>query len=348
MKKRLQWGIIGTGKIARELADGVKGSDTGELLAVGSRAQATADQFGKEYAVPRCYGSYEGLLADGDVEAVYIAVPHPMHAEWAIKAAEAGKHILVEKPIGMNWHEAMAMIDTARARDVFLMEAFMYRCHPQMARLIELIRGGAVGEVRLIQASFSYHSNAGPENRAFAQALGGGGILDVGCYPVSVSRLIAGAAAGKPFEEPVDVKGCGHLGPTGVDYWAIASLRFPGDIVAQLTTGVQLNTHAENIVRVFGSDGKITVPDPWTPSRWNRDPVRLTLQRHGETQPQEILVDAPKDLYTYEADTVAENIPRRQAPAMSWDDTLGNMRVLDRWRKEIGLIYDIERPAKTP
>ncbi len=349
---RLKWGIIGTGLIARELADGVKASTTGTLLAVGSRAQATADAFGEQYGVPRHYGSYEALLADPDVQAVYIATPHPMHAEWTIKAAEAGKHILVEKPIGMNWYEAMAMIEAARAHDVFLMEAFMYRCHPQMKRLVQLIRDGAIGQVQLICASFSYASPFNPESRAYKNDLGGGGILDVGCYPVSVARLIAGAAAGKPFEEPTEVKGCGHLGQTGVDEYAIASLRFSGDIVAQVACGVGLNPsnedrqHDDNIVEIFGAEGKITIPDPWIPSRWNREPARIILKRHAEQTAETILVEAPNDLYTYEVDEVANHIAERQAPAMSWDDSLGNMRVLDRWRQEVGLVYDMEKPER--
>ncbi|HUW30739.1 MAG TPA: aldo/keto reductase, partial [Planctomycetota bacterium] len=360
MAGKLQWGILATGVIARELADGVLGSSTGSLLAVGSRTQAKADKFGDELNIPRRYGSYEALLADPDVQAVYVATPHPMHAEWAIKAAEAGKHLLVEKPIGINAYEAMAIIDAARANDVFLMEAFMYRCHPQIAKLVELITSGAIGEVRMIQASFGYHLKAGPEHRAFAQELAGGGILDVGCYPVSAARLIAGAAVGAdgvrpghtpcaptssfPFAEPLEVKACGHLGETGTDVWTAATLKFPGGIVAQVATATLVNMDGENVIRIFGSDGRITVPDPWTPGRWHRGPTKIIVQNYKDNQSREIMVDAPLDLYTYEADMVGANIEHRQAPAMRWDDTLGNMRVLDRWRQEVGLVYDLEKP----
>jgi len=345
MPELLQWGIISTGHIAHEFADGVKFSSTGQLVAVGSRSQESAERFGDEFGIPRRYGSYDDLLADDNVEAVYVATPHPFHAEWAIKAAEAGKHVLVEKPIGMNYAEAMAMIDAAMQNDVFLMEAFMYRCHPQTARLAELIGEGVIGEVVFIQSAFSYNSNAGPENRAFAQELGGGGILDVGCYPASAARLVAGAAAGKPFEEPLELRATGHIGPTGVDYWATASVKFPGGIGAQLTTGVALDMRQDNVIRVFGSEGKILVPDPWTPSRWNRDDTKIIVTRYDDPQPRTVIVPAPNDLYTYEADTVAAHIADRQAPQMSWDDTLGNMRLLDAWRKELGLVYDLEKPA---
>src|SRR5581483_4245678 len=212
MSKKLAWGIIGTGRIAGIFAQGLAESKTGTLLAVGSRSQAAADTFGETWQAPRRYGSYEQLLADKDVEAVYIATPHPWHAEWAIKAAEAGKHILCEKPLALNFPEAMAIVEAARRNDVFLMEAFMYRCHPQTAKLIELIRSGAIGQVRVIQASFSFHSHFSPESRLLNNALGGGGILDVGCYCASMVRLIAGVATGKDFADPIKVTGGGHVG----------------------------------------------------------------------------------------------------------------------------------------
>jgi len=343
---KLRWGIIGTGLIAKEFADGINASTTGELSAVASRTRASAETFGDAYRVPHRFDSYQSMLDSSLVDAVYICTPHPMHAEWSIKAAEAGKHILVEKPIGMNWFETMAMIDAARVNDVFLMEAFMYRCHPQMRKLAEIIRAGAIGAVQMIRASFSYAAGFDPANRQYNNDLGGGGILDVGCYPVSIARLIAGAAQGKSFAEPIDVKGVGHLGPTGVDHYAAAVLRFAGDLIAQVCTGIGLNTHNDNIVEIFGSDGKITLPDPWIPSRWDRSPAKIILKRHKEKSPETILVPCADDLYTCEADEVARNISARQAPAMSWDDSLGNMRVLDRWRAELGLVYESEKPAR--
>jgi len=346
MAKKLQWGLIGAGFIAREFADGVLGSETGELLAVAAREPDRAAVFAKEFGIERAYGGYQQLLDDPDVDAVYISTPHPMHAEWAVKAAEAGKHILVEKPVGVNYFEAVAQIDAAREHDVFLMEAFMYRCHPQIARLRELVQSGAIGKVKLVRASFSYRAGFDPNTRQYANDLAGGGILDVGCYPVSMARLIAGTAQGKLFEEPIDVKGAGHLGKTGVDEYAAAVLRFPGDLIAEVSTGIGLNMHDVQIVEIFGSDGKITLPDPWSPSRFNRDPTKIILNRHDEKTVETILVDAPKDLYGYEADEVGSNISKRQADAMSWDDSLGNMRVLDRWRAELGLVYELEKSER--
>lgn len=344
---KLRWGIIGAGMIARELADGVIGSETGVLQAVASRSQAKAEAFAKEYHIPVAHGSYEAMLADASVDAVYIATPHPMHKEWSIKAAKAKKHILCEKPSGINRAETVEMIEAAKANDVFWMEAFMYRCHPQMAMLRKLIAGGEIGDVQVIRASFAFDATPGGlVGRAFENDLAGGGILDVGCYPVSVSRLIAGAAHGKSFEEPEVVKGVAMLGPTGVDHYALATLRFPGGILAELSTGVGLNMHQDQTVKIFGSKGSLFLADPWCPSRWNRNPVPIVLRRHADNTETTILVDAPKDLYAYEADMVGDHIADRQSPAMSWDDTLGNMDVLDLWRAEIGLVYDREKTRR--
>jgi predicted dehydrogenase len=342
MPQQLNWGLISTGRISGTFARGLAHSKTGKLLAVGSRTQEAADKFGKEHDVPRCYSSYEALLADEDVQAVYISTPHPMHAEWAIRAAQAGKHVLCEKPIGINHAEATAIIDAARKHDVFLMEAFMYRCSPQTARLIELVRGGAIGQVRVIQCSFSFHASFKEDSRIYDKALAGGGILDVGCYCTSMSRLIAGVATGKDFAEPIEVKGVGHLGKTGVDEYAAASLRFPGDIIANIASGIAVTQ--DNTVRIYGTEGYLVVPWPWIPSR-EGGTTRIFLHKPGQNEPQEILVQTDQWLYGIEADTVAVNIDRRQAapPAMTWDDTLGNMKTLDRWRESIGLTYDPEK-----
>jgi predicted dehydrogenase len=335
----LSWGILGTGRIAGIFARQLSQSKTGKLVAVGSRSQASADKFGAEYGVPRRHGRYEALLTDPAVQAVYITTPHPMHAEWSIKAAAAGKHILCEKPLTLNHADAVAVIDAARRHDVFLMEGFMYRCHPQITKLVELIREKAIGDVRVIQASFGFHRDFNPTTRLFSNALGGGGILDVGCYTVSLSRLIAGVATGKPFAEPIEVKGCAHFAPTGVDSWAVASLKFPGDIVAALTTSCEVQQ--ENAVRIFGSNGRILVPAPWAQIHDGLT-TTLVMERKGEP-PQEIVVELPQPIFAIEADHVAAHIERRQAPAMNWEDTLGNMKTLDQWRASIGLVYESER-----
>lgn len=339
---KLRWGIISTGRIAGVFANGVKGSETGELLAVASRTQESADRFGDEHGIPRRYASYEALLADPDVQAVYIATPHPMHSEWAIKAAEAGKHILCEKPLTLDYAGSEAVVDAARRHGVFLMEAFMYLSHPHSAKLYEVVQSGEIGEVRVIQATFSFRGPGNPEHRLLSNALGGGGILDVGCYAVSFARLIAGAANGRPYDEPVEVKGVGHIGETGADEWAVGVLRFPGDIVAQVSTGVGVTQ--ENAAHIFGTEGSIFVPNPWNPTR---DPgiAKFVINRPGK-EPEEVQIEATKFLYSYEADVFAAGVAAGKTvhPCMTPEETLGNMRALDMWRNSFGQIYDVEKP----
>ncbi|MBA2678606.1 MAG: aldo/keto reductase, partial [Ktedonobacteraceae bacterium] len=341
MSQTLNWGIIGTGRIAGIFANGLAQSKTGKLVAVASRMQESANRFGEPRNVPRRYDSYEQLLADKDVQAVYISTPHPLHAEWSIKAAEAGKHILCEKPLALNHAEAMTVIEAAWRNDVFLMEAFMYRCHPQTKQLVELIRSNAIGQVRVIQANFAFNTLFNPEGRLFNKSLGGGGILDVGGYTASMARLIAGAATSKDFANPEKVTAVAQIGESGVDEYTVASLVFPGNILAQLFTGVQVN--ADNDVRIFGSRGSILIPDPWTPP--DGQAAKLIVKREGEQEAREVVVEFDQNLYAAEADTVTQSIDARQAaaPAMSWEDTLGNMRTLDQWREAIGLTYETER-----
>lgn len=346
MPQKIAWGILGAGAIADAFAKGLATSQTGKLIAVGSRSKEKANTFADKFSVPNRHGSYEELLADKSIDAVYVAVPHPMHAEWAIKACQAKKHVLLEKPFALNFHQATAIIEAAMANDVMLMEAFMYRCHPQTAKLVELIKSKAIGEVRVIQATFSFHAGFNAESRIFKNDLAGGGIMDVGCYPVSISRLIAGAATGKDFADPIEVKGAAHLGQTGVDEWAIASAKFSGDILAQLSTGVGVNQ--ENVVRIYGSEGRIFLPNPWQANRSAAEPGKIIVHKNGEKEPREITVEANVTSFAYEADIFgnAALSGKKQAPppAMTWDDTLGNIRMLDSWRQSIGLMYDMEKP----
>jgi aryl-alcohol dehydrogenase-like predicted oxidoreductase len=209
---------------------------------------------------------------------------------------------------------------------------------------VELIRSGTIGEVRHIRATFSFSFPRNTEHRLLANAKGGGGILDVGCYCVSMARLIAGAATGADFAEPVELHAAGHLGSTGVDEYSAAVARFPGEIVASLFCGVQLGE--ENVVRVTGTKGSIVVTSPWIPATEGGRTL-IVVHREGREKPEEIAIETRDWLYGIEADTVARSLPARQAaaPAMSWNDSLGNMRALDIWRESIGLLYESEKPA---
>ncbi|MFO1144308.1 MAG: aldo/keto reductase [Amaricoccus sp.] len=347
--ERIRWGIIGPGGIARAFAAGLAHSRTGRLVAIGARDPKKAG-YGEHFAGARVLDGYAALLADPEVEAVYIATPHPQHAEWAIKAASAGKHALVEKPMGLTAYEADAMLHAARKAGTFMGEAFMYRLHPQTAKLLELIDEGAVGEVRMIQSSFGFAMpKFDPEHRLFANDLAGGGILDVGCYPVSMARLIAGAVVGKPFLDPVKVAGTAKLGESGVDEWAAAILTFPNGILAEVSCAVSLAQ--ENVLRVLGTRGRIDVPNFWFASGHEGGVGKITfVASDGESRTVE--VEEPGWLYSFEADAAGEAIRAgRQeftAPGMSWDDTLGNLRVLDKWRADAGLKYGIETPEARP
>ena len=342
MTTKLNWGVLATGSIAHTFARALAHSKTGRLVAVGSRTAAAATAFGQQYGVTACHGSYEALLGDPHVDAVYIATPHPQHVRWAIRCAEAGKHVLCEKPAGLNAAEAMASIEAAERHDVFFMEAFMYRCHPQTQRLVDLVRAAAIGDVRLIVAHFGFRAADDEASRIMNNALGGGGILDVGCYPVSLARLIAGAALGRDFADPIDVQAFGRLHPvSGVDAYAVANLRFEGDILAQVGTAVRLGL--DNQVVLYGTEGRITVSDPWIPAR---EGGRTTILVEGQGRCERVNIRTRQWLYAIEADTVARHLARRQAtaPAMSWADTMGNMHTLDRWREAIGLVYEAEKP----
>ncbi|MBP6507158.1 MAG: aldo/keto reductase [Opitutaceae bacterium] len=342
MTTRLGWGILATGRIAGIFAQGVARSQHSRLVAVGSRTAPNAARFAKEFGVPRAHGSYEALLADPEVQAVYIAVPHPQHVEWAVRAAEAGKHILCEKPIGLNHAELMVMAEAARANNVLLMEAFMYRCHPQTAKIVEIVRSGVLGEIRLVQAAFGFNAGFNATSRLWSNAAAGGGILDVGCYTVSMARLIAGAISGVPFLDPVAVSGSGQLHPeTGVDMVAAGTLKFANGLVAQVSTSVGVTQ--DNSVRIYGTAGMLHVPSPWIPPSEGAA-ATMTLSVGGKTE--EISIMTPGALYGLEADAVAvaRAEGKRETTAMSVADSLGNMAALDAWRAAIGLTYEQEQP----
>lgn len=329
-KLKVAWGLLATGHIARKFAQGVRDSRTGTLAAVGSRSLRSARKFAREFHIPQAYGDYRELLQDPLVQAVYIGTPHPFHAKWAIAAAQAGKHILCEKPLAMNLPEAKRMVLAAKRHQVFLMEAFQYRCHPQTRKVLELIRKGTIGKVHRIQTVFCIAAAYKPQGRLFSRKLGGGSILDVGCYTVSFARLLAGAARGKRLLEPDRVEGEGHFGKTGVEEWAAATLRFPGGVTADLLCGIR--GFDERSVRILGSKGSIVLSAPWKPTE-----AGILVHRTGEKKARTLQVRIDRSLPAWEADTAGASILRGdlECPAMPWQDSLGNMRVLDDWRRRV-------------
>ncbi len=345
----INWGIIGAGGIAKVFANGLRFSKTGQLAAVAGRTPGKADALADIFGVEKRYTSYEALLADDSIDAVYISTIHPMHLEPVEMAAKAGKHMLVEKPIAMNADDAAKMVALARENDVFLMEAFMYRCHPQITKMVELIGEGAIGDVLVVRSTFGFQATFNPDSRTFNREMGGGGILDVGCYPASMARLVAGAAAGKAFLDPIEFKATGVVGPSGVDHYTTATMKFENDVIAEISTAITCNLPGETVIH--GSGGILTVPNPWLPSSPCRGArvalpldttfpsAKLLLHKRGG-EPEEIIVEVDRDLFSYEADMVGDHIANRQAPAISWEDTLGNMQTLDKWLAELGVVYE--------
>ncbi|MBB3386531.1 MULTISPECIES: aldo/keto reductase [unclassified Rhizobium] len=342
----IRWGIIGPGRIAQTFADGIAHSRSGKLVAIASR-NPDKPGLGDGFPGARIVNGYEALLADKEIDAVYIATPHTGHAEWAIKAIRAGKHVLVEKPIALSAFDAEAIYYEAKKAGVFAGEAFMYRVHPQTAKLIELVKSGVIGDLRIIRTSFGFNmGKVNPEHRLFANDMAGGGILDVGGYPVSMARLIAGAVDGKPFLDPEKVSGVGHLGQTGVDEWASAVLKFHSNVIAEVSCSIMANQ--DNTLRIIGSDGRIEVKDFWFASGHKGGIGKIEVIKGGETQTIEVKEE--RWLYSFEVDAAGDAIRAGQKefayPGISWADSIGNLKVLDQWRASIGLEYGVEKAAK--
>ena len=339
----IRWGIIGPGTIARTFADGIAHSRTGRLEAIATR-NPDRPGLAEAFAGARIIKGYDALLADPDIDAVYIATPHTGHAEWAIKAIRAGKNVLVEKPIALSAYDADAIFHEAKKAGVFAGEAYMYRLHPQTAKLLELVKSRAVGDIRIIRSSFGFNMGSfRADHRLFANEMAGGGILDVGGYPVSMVRMIAGAVEGKPFVEPEKVAGAAHLGQSGVDEWASAVLKFANGIVAEVSCSIM--AAQDNVLRIIGSEGRIEVKDFWFAAGHKGGTGRIDIVSGDKVET--IALPEERWLYSFEVDAAGEAIRQGKkefdAPGMAWADSLGNLRVMDQWRASVGLEYSVEK-----
>jgi len=330
MAEKLNWGILATGGIARQFAAGLKVSKTGTLVAVGSRTIESATKFTDTYG-GKPYGAYDEVLSDPNVEAVYIALPHHMHYDWTIKCAEAGKAILCEKPFTLNALEAKRALNEVKKHHVFFMEAFMYRCHPQTLKLKELLAEQAIGAVKVVNSEFGFQAGKEWENFRTDGSVGGGGLMDVGTYCVSFTRMVAGT-------EPESAHYCAYIGEKGYDEIGSGCLKFPGEFTASFGTGVHIGL--KNGAWIYGTEGMIHVENPWKASGGN-----LTLFKRGE-EPQSWAFKSTNDeLYAIEADTVAEFLEAKECPYMTLEDTVGNMRALDMLRASAGLKFAAETLA---
>ncbi len=326
MSTTVRWGIIGAGNIARKFAAGIRHAVGAELLGVGSRAREKAEAFGEELSIPRRYGSYEDLAADGDVDAVYVATPHPMHKACAVLCLSAGKAVLCEKPLTTNAAEAREVVDAARRAGVFCMEGMWTRFLPAIVRMRELLAEGAVGEVRMITADFGFHTEWNPEGRLLNPHLAGGGLLDVGVYPISLASML--------FGTPRRVTGLAHLGATGVDEQAGIILAYDGGRIAVIATAIRTTTPQD--AWILGTEGRIRLHAPW----WSS--TKITLHRRGEEEKIELPLVG--NGYNYEVEEVGRCLAEGliESPTMPLDESISIMETTDRLRAQWGLKYPME------
>jgi len=306
----VKWGIISTAHINRLVIPPAHASPKVDLLAVASREQARAEEYAAKWEISRAFGSYEALLEDPEIEAVYISLPNDMHCEWSIKAVEAGKHVLCEKPMDRRPELVEAAFDAADRAGKFLMEAFMYRHNPQTKRLRELVDEDAVGELRLVRSCFSYPLYD-EDNIRLRPDADGGALMDVGCYCVSGSRLVAG--------EPEWVMAQQWIGPSGTDWLTTAMLQFPGDVFAVFDCGTALPDRDE--LEVIGSEGSLFLDDPWH----CRQPV-IELRREGGVERIEI---EPEDSYGLELENLSDAIRGEGQPLLGREDAEAQARVIE-------------------
>jgi predicted dehydrogenase len=350
-----RWGIMGTGGIARAFAKGLSLLPQAKLGAVGSRAQASADAFAKDFSAPKAYASYEDLAADPEIDVIYVGTPHVFHKDNALLALRHGKAVLCEKPFTINAAEAAQVFDLARGRGLFVMEAMWTRFLPAIVTVRELLREGTIGEPRWLSADFGFRAPFNPKSRIFDPALGGGALLDVGIYPVSLASMIFGA--------PQEIQSAARLGPTGVDEQDAILLRYEGGRLATLNACVTMTTPTE--AHIAGDKGLLTIEAPFFRSR------RITLGLNkltgmGEKRMARLRRAArmfpavsrlrgrlegrggrtirrpyPGHGLHFQAAEVMACLDRglTESPVMPWDETLSIMRTMDAIRAPWGLAY---------
>ena len=307
----VSWGLLSTARINGAVINGARASELADVVAVASRDGERARNYAERFGIPRAHASYEALLADPDVDAVYVSLPNGLHVEWTIRALEAGKHVLCEKPMDRRPAAVARAFDVAEREGLVLSEAFMWRHNPQCKRLQELLAEDAIGDVRLVRACFSFPLAAGAVNVRLDAALDGGGLLDVGSYCVSGARLATGG-------EPVSALGSAVTGPSGVDTRFTGMLRFEGDVLATFDCGIDLPNRHE--LEIVGSRGRIVLADPWH----CRAPL-IAIERDGTAAVIEL---EPADSYRLELEDMAAAIAGERPPLLGRADALGQARAL--------------------
>jgi predicted dehydrogenase len=332
MKPELGFGVVGTGGIAADFCEALSRSGRCRVLDVCGTSGEKAEAFARRFGLPSASSELSQLLSNTRVDVVYIATPHPLHEAQALECIAHGKAVLCEKPLTLDSQSSARVIEAARARGVFLMEAFMYRCHPVIPALLSRLQAGGIGELRHLRADFGFRVPRDPQNRLFDVKLGGGGILDVGGYPMSLARLLAGIVVGSPFAEPTRLHAVGYVGPTGADELATAVLQFDSSFSANLTCSVHHRVGTRAVL--FGEVGQIVLEDPWLPGGSRKGlSSSFTIRREGQSE-QVVEVTAERPVYALQAELIADTLPDLEPPwpAMNWADSLGNMQALDAWR----------------
>lgn len=311
MTKTLKWGFLSTARINRALIPPLQISKRNTLLAVASRTKENAEGYAREQRIPRAYGSYDALLADPDIDVIYNPLPNHLHAEWTIKAVQAGKHVLCEKPLALTVDEVDAIKYATQKHGRVVAEAFMYRHHPKTLKAQEIVKGGSLGTLKLIRGSFTFLLAREGDVRLNPD-MGGGSIWDVGCYPISYTRSILG-------EEPLEVFGWQVTGPTGIDETFVGQMRFREDVVMQFDSSFAVPAHS--FMEIVGNEGTLNIPNPFKPGVNEK----LYLTRGDKT---ETITVKGQELYLGEVEDMADAILLGKHPRVSLDDSRANVAVI--------------------
>jgi predicted dehydrogenase len=317
MSEKIRWGILSTANIGRKrVAPAIQTSRNGRVLAVASRDRDRARAYAEALDIPRYYGSYEELIADPEIDAIYNPLPNHMHAEWSIRCADAGKPVLCEKPLASDAAEARAFVDAMENRGVLLAEAFMYRYHPQTQRVKSMVDGGAIGNVEFIQASFTFQVRSETNIRLRAD-MAGGALMDVGCYCVNLMRFMTG-------EEPAAVSALARFGErTLVDEYLVGIMQFPSGVLGHFDCG--LRTYGNHSYEIRGSKGRISVEQGFvmTPG------ADMTIRHWREDVYQAIVIDGA-DHYQIMVEEFADSLIKGTPIRFLIEDAVRNIQVTDR------------------
>ncbi len=339
--KKVRWGIIGLGNIALKFAEGFQYTKNAKLFAISSRSKNKLLTFKNKFQIDDnyCFMKYDGLLKCEDLDIIYIALPHSLHHEWVIKSIEKGKNILVEKPATLNFLQMENIKNNLKDKNIFFSEAFMYRYHPQILKVINLLKNKVIGNLVSMESFFGFDAlgkkkifgiklkkKPNKNYRLFNKELGGGAILDVGCYPVSFSILIASLISKHDFIKTKVFNKKIEIGPTGVDMNSFAELNFENNF--RSTVGASLTQNLGKKTRIIGTKGELILEDSWSPTNLS------SIQINGENK-EIIKTKCNNNIYSYEIDILSqcilENKKEPDFPGMTINETLENMRILDKW-----------------